>query len=80
MRTKEVKLSRNLRKFKRKKMSMRFLKNCLLIILFLVVIHFWLKTKSYRFSKEDVVKIGEKYAGNWFRCSNYELKFRLFSE
>ncbi|CAB4003392.1 Hypothetical predicted protein [Paramuricea clavata] len=44
-------------------MSMRFLKNCLLIILFLVVIHFWLKTKSYRFSKEDVVKIGEKYAG-----------------
>ena len=35
----------------------------MLIILFFVVIHFWLQMKSYRFSAENVIKIGQKYSG-----------------
>ncbi|XP_028407790.1 sigma non-opioid intracellular receptor 1-like [Dendronephthya gigantea] len=64
MRTKEYDFSvKYNRKSKRKKMSMRFLKNCLLILMFLFVIHFWVKTKSYIFDRESIVRIGKKYAG-----------------
>ena len=59
--SKQLKLS-----FERKKM--RFLKTCLLIILFIALIHFYLKMKSPTFSKETLVKIGKKHAGNSFHA------------
>ncbi|XP_046844245.1 sigma non-opioid intracellular receptor 1-like isoform X2 [Xenia sp. Carnegie-2017] len=50
-------------------MSMRWLKNFLLVIVFLAAVRYWLNTKSYIFEEKSIVKLVQRYGGDNLQAS-----------
>lgn len=42
---------------------MRWLKNFLLVIVFLAAVRYWLNTKSYIFEEKSIIKLVQRYGG-----------------
>ena len=43
--------------------NMRFWEKCILIILFIAAVHYWIRRKSYLFDQNAIVEIGRGYSG-----------------